>query len=76
MQIWETLLGSATETDLLRLGEALAVGAVPRTAMGVLQALLCGPGRPGLAPELDQLDVPISGIPRRTSHRLRRRSSV
>ena len=56
MQIWDTLLGSATETDLLRLGDALAVGPVPRTAMGVLQALLCGPGRPGLAPVLDQLD--------------------
>ncbi|WP_295390053.1 site-specific DNA-methyltransferase [uncultured Thiodictyon sp.] len=55
MQIWDTLLGSATETDLLRLGEALAIGPVPRTAMGVLQALLSAPGRPGLTQVLDQL---------------------
>jgi hypothetical protein len=56
MQIWDTLLGSATEIDLLRLGEALAVGTPPRTAMGVLQTLLREAARPGLA----RLGSPVS----------------
>ncbi|WP_295591508.1 site-specific DNA-methyltransferase [uncultured Lamprocystis sp.] len=55
MQIWDTLLGSATEIDLLRLGEALAVGTPPRTAMGVLQTLLCEAARPSLARLLEHL---------------------
>lgn len=46
MQFWDTLLGTATELDLLRLGEALQVGSEPRTAMGVLQILLRTEPRP------------------------------
>jgi adenine-specific DNA-methyltransferase len=46
MQIWDTLLGAATELDLLHLGAALGLGPEPRTAMGVLQHLLRHTPRP------------------------------
>ena len=49
MTVWDTLIGSATELDLLRLGEALSIGASPRTAMGVLQTVLREGPRPSVA---------------------------
>lgn len=55
MQIWDTLLGTATELDLLHLGAALGVGPEPRTAMGVLQHLLRHTPRPGLGELLRHL---------------------
>jgi adenine-specific DNA-methyltransferase len=47
MSTWDILLGSATELDLLRVGEALKLA--PRTAMGVLQHLLSVEPRPRLS---------------------------
>lgn len=40
MDLLAYVLASATELDLLKVGEKFAVGASPRTAIGILQALL------------------------------------
>lgn len=49
MQIWDLLLGSLSELDLLRIGEELEIGPKPRTSMQVLQTLLRDPVRPAPA---------------------------
>lgn len=55
MQIHGTLLACVTELDLLKVGERFSVGAAPRTAVAVLQALLRSPGDVPLPPLLDEL---------------------
>ncbi|MCA9544370.1 MAG: site-specific DNA-methyltransferase [Myxococcales bacterium] len=55
MHLWNALLGSLTELDLLTLGEAFALGDPPRSAVSVLQHLLRAEQRPSLGDLIPRL---------------------
>lgn len=55
MQTWDILLGNATASDLLRLGEVMKIGGADRTAITVLQELIRAQPRPPLRDVLDHL---------------------
>lgn len=55
MDVYAQLLASASELDLLKIGERFRIGTSPRTALGVLQVLLRSPGEAPLPQVVDEL---------------------